>query len=258
MLSVIVPVHRPNLGCLLEAVDSLNSQTFRDFTVYWVYSERHCESSVKLIRSAGKFNSVFLVAPSKGLPAALNFGIQAVPSEFIARFDADDVCHPDRFRAQIEFLQLNPEISLCGSNLKIINDKSEVISYRNYPTTNKAIGRAFIWSSPIAHPAIMVRRDLFLRFNYNDFLNYAEDLDLFLRLRNANVKFYNLPLPLLNYRESVPQRPRMHLKMNLKVRIRNVYQCSDLLALGISAINLILPIRLYVQLKRLLYSKKLD
>eukprot|EP01037_Dinobryon_pediforme_P007089 gene7089-7153_t len=53
--------------------------------------------------------------PNKGVSSALNQGLSRARSPYIARFDADDICHPDRLKIQYEFITSYPEYSIIGS-----------------------------------------------------------------------------------------------------------------------------------------------
>lgn len=39
---------------------------------------------------------------------------------YIARMDSDDICFKDRLMAQVSFLELNPNIDICGTSMIIL------------------------------------------------------------------------------------------------------------------------------------------
>ena len=57
--------------------------------------------------------------------------------EFIAYHDSDDISHPDRITQQVQFLQLNEDYSLVGTNYEVFTDdytqrrKSYLVRYDN-------------------------------------------------------------------------------------------------------------------------------
>ena len=233
-LTVVVPVYRIPDWQFKAALDSLINQTLTDFIVFFVFSENSDFSNVQIIKEFYTGPYKILTAKESGLGNALFFAFSQIDSKYVARFDADDVSLPARFQLQIDFLENNSDYSVCGSQISVINHNSEVIGRRNYPCSNKKIRNAFNWSSPLAHPAITFRSCVFKKFNYCPGLNFAEDLDLFLRLRNNGCKFYNLPYTLLLYREVEKFRTLKHRLLNLFVRVRNFHYFNDLFAIALS------------------------
>ena len=69
-----------------------------------------------------------------GISAALNTGIQHSSSCWIMRMDADDVCHPDRLRQQLDFLvNAKDKILGCGTQVRFISDTGVVLGKSNVP-----------------------------------------------------------------------------------------------------------------------------
>ena len=254
-LSVIIPVYRPNFVHLSKAIESLNAQSFKNFDVIWIFSGVLDTTVVEQINNSAVFVSTFVVAPGNGLSAALNSGLDIVSSDYVARFDADDICHPQRFEIQLNFLISNPDIDICGSDIVIVNAEDEVVAKRYYPSSDKIIRRAFLLYSPLAHPALMFRKRIFDGYRYNESFSFAEDLELFLRLRNRRIVFHNLPYPLLQYRELRVVRSRNHLYSNFRARLKNVKYFRDLFSVGFSFALLMMPSRLVAFSKSIIYSK---
>jgi hypothetical protein len=40
--------------------------------------------------------------------------------------DADDISLPERFQKQVDFLENNPEITLVGAQLNLINEQNKI------------------------------------------------------------------------------------------------------------------------------------
>lgn len=254
-LSVVVPIYNPNKEHLLKAVESLNHQTFKDFIVIWVFTSFIEEVVVEQINAFAIFPCKFLVAKEKGIAAALNCGLDVVETDYVARFDADDLCHPNRFELQLDFLECNRHVDICGSDIIIVGDDGRVVAKRFYPSSDNSIKDSFLFKSPLAHPAIVFRKSLFGTFRYCERFRSAEDLELFLRLRNNDRKFHNLPYPLLYYRENQIVRSRTHLYYNFLARLKNLKYTSDLISIALSLFILFLPSGIISFLKLRLYSK---
>ena len=148
--------------------------------------------------------------------------MQLADTEFIARFDSDDIMQKNRLQKQLNFLESNPNISVVGSNLKIINDKNKEIGKREYPVSGKKLLINFTLRCGLAHPSVMFRlKDVISVGMYNKELKAAEDLDLWLRMIKKGFHFYNIQKPLIYYRKS-EFRPKKHWLNVYKVRKENI------------------------------------
>ena len=148
-----------------------------------------------------------------GISAALNTGIQQSSSYWIMRMDADDVCHPDRLRQQLDFL-VNAEDKIlgCGTQVRFISDTGVVLGKSNVPLSWEKILDRLLSQTCFIHPTLVLRRDALLATPYRSVMDGAEDADLLLRLSEKG-KILNLNQPLLDYRihptqESFRWRPR--------------------------------------------------
>ena len=80
--------------------------------------------------------------------------------EFIARMDADDVANFQRIQVQVDFLNANPAIDICGSSVLVFSDSikttnsSKIISY---PNLDSLIKFNMLFSCCLAHPTLMFR-----------------------------------------------------------------------------------------------------
>jgi glycosyltransferase involved in cell wall biosynthesis len=54
---------------------------------------------------------------NRGRSFRYNYITQIARGDFIARFDADDLCHPTKFQRQVEFLRTHPNVDLVSTDL---------------------------------------------------------------------------------------------------------------------------------------------
>lgn len=225
IVSCVVPCFNERIEILQLSLGSLRDQSFSNFECI-VIDESTNQEIAEFCRKFCDSDSRFAyIHPEKrqGLAASLNMGIQLANGKFVARFDSDDVCRFDRLSKQVDFLDMNPEISILGSAIEIIDEVGKLISFRAYPLSHIDIEKRFIFSSALAHPTVMLRKGLFGTDSspYDPSFKFSEDLDLWLRLLNKGVKFANLPDALVQYRQHHTSRHKDHWKFNIKSRVRN-------------------------------------
>ena len=111
LISVLLPVRNAS-PWLHRTLRSLIRQTRTDFEVVAV-DDRSEDGSLGILREfAGRDRRIRVVAGlgEGGLVAALNAGLKAARGRYLARCDADDLCHRDRLGRQAAALDANPEI----------------------------------------------------------------------------------------------------------------------------------------------------
>jgi glycosyltransferase involved in cell wall biosynthesis len=240
-VSIVVPTFNEPLHTLKESFESISSQTYGDFECI-VVDESTDPNSAKDCRdlSAGDRRFRYIHPKTRiGLAESLNLGISIATAELVARFDADDICLPNRLELQVHFMEESPQIGVLGGELEIIGNQGELLGRRSYPREHSAIARAFQWTTPVAHPTVMFRRGVIEKFGgYDPTFKCAEDLELWLRLLGQEVQFANLGEPLAKYRQPRAIRAPAHWKSNVRARIRN-FQSTYLLQriCGIIAIS---------------------
>ncbi|MGR5452161.1 glycosyltransferase family 2 protein [Vibrio sp. PNB22_3_1] len=201
MISIILPVY--NGGKYLAiAIDSVLKQTFKDFELICI-NDGSTDNTYSILKQYEKLDSRVRVVSreNKGLIFTLNEGIILAKNNYIARMDADDICHPKRLELQYKYLEKHQGVAVVGSSYNIIDDKGNNIGFRNPPSYDYLIKAIQLFGSPFCHPAVMFNRkaikseDLF----YSEEYPAAEDYELWLRLSSC-YRFHNLKEKLLDYR----------------------------------------------------------
>jgi glycosyltransferase involved in cell wall biosynthesis len=200
-VSVVLPVYNGE-PFLTDAVDSILAQTFRDFELIGIEDGSLDGSGEILDRFALADSRVrVLHQANAGIIAALNRGLALARGEFIARMDADDVAHPERLARQAAFLDGRPDIAVVGCAVTLIDERGKRIRDVEYPRTPEAVAEFLEIGAPLAHPAVMMRRDAVRAVGgYREAYRHAEDYDLWLRMAER-YRMANLPDRLLLYRQ---------------------------------------------------------
>jgi glycosyltransferase involved in cell wall biosynthesis len=183
---------------LREAIDSILSQSFKDFE-FIIIDDGSTDRSAEIISSYDdpRIRAVSN-ATNLGLPASLNRGLDIAAGEYIARMDADDVSLPERLARQVSYMDAHPEIAASGTWAKDIDADGREFSTRCLPFGER-MKYEFWRPSPIVHPSAIIRKSHLGSLRYDIRLPHAQDYDLWLALR-ARHELGNLPEFLLLYR----------------------------------------------------------
>lgn len=199
LVTVIMPVYNGE-AYVREAIDSILGQTFGDFELLAIddgSGDRSAEiigsytdPRIRLVR-----NEVNL-----GVVQTLNRGLDLARGTFIARMDCDDRSLPERFARQIAFLSTHPEVGVCGTWMESIGDRTGYVW--RYPTDPERIRCSLVFESVLAHPSVMMRRELIERLGLRYSLAYkhAEDYGLWVDAAE-HFALANLPEVLVQYRK---------------------------------------------------------
>jgi glycosyltransferase involved in cell wall biosynthesis len=204
MISVIMPLYDA-AKYLSQALDSVLGQTLTDWELIAVCEPDSSDGTNEIIaryaQSDGRIKPL-LNSRHLGIAASLNAGLRAAKGEYIARMDGDDVCVPERFAKQVEFLKGNPDVAVVGSNFRFINNKGKPgRSMSNLPTDHEQIKSDLMFYCNLNHPTVMTRKSDIEKHNlyYDENYTASEDFELWNRAKHT-VRFANVPEALLNYR----------------------------------------------------------
>ncbi|HSK08091.1 MAG TPA: glycosyltransferase [Vicinamibacterales bacterium] len=139
-----------------------------------------------------------------GLVGALNEGLARCGAPLVARMDADDVMHRDRLTAQVAALEHDPSLSAVGSHVRLFPRRTMSPGLRHYEawlnglrSAGEVARDAFV-ECPVAHPSLMMRREMAAR-GYAE-RAWPEDYDLLLRSLAAGLRIGVVPRRLLCWR----------------------------------------------------------
>lgn len=196
-VSVLTPVYRTDERFLREAIESVLAQTFRDFE-FLLLDDCPEDSRERVIRSYGDPRIVYLKNDRNlGITPSRNRLISLAKGEYLAVFDHDDVCRPERFAEEVAYLDAHPECGVVSSWTQTL-PRREV---KRYPESDRDIKLEMMHGCPLWHPASMIRRELLVRtgIRYEEEYSPVEDYMLWMRLSTETV-FHNLQQVLLDYR----------------------------------------------------------
>ena len=241
MVSVLLPV-RDGQDTICAALGSLQKQTLSEFEVIVVddgSTDNTADKVASLARTDGRIR--LYRRPALGIAHALNYGLSQAKGAWIARMDADDESLPERFSAQLDWLDAHRDVAVVGCRVESFRDVGELRdgwrsyeSWLNARVTSEQILRDVLIESPLAHPSVMMRREaLEAVHGYRQF-DGPEDYDLWLRLLRAGYALAKVPRVLLRWRDR-PERltrtdPRYRPDAFMALKIEHL--CAGPLARG--------------------------
>jgi glycosyltransferase involved in cell wall biosynthesis len=213
-ISVLLPV-RDAGAYLAPALASLWRQTFRDFEVIAVDDGSTDGSGELLERAAAAEPRLRVIrAAAAGLPETLNRALACARSPVIARHDADDLSHRERFARQLDHLGRRPKIAAIGCRLRLFPSANVAHGMRRWARwhnallTHDAMAREALIDSPLAHGTAMIRRDWLERAGGWRDLAWPEDLDLWLRMLAGGARLAKCDATLYAWRQHAASATR--------------------------------------------------
>lgn len=189
---------------LNEAIDSVLSQSFRDFEFLIVDDCSNDNSSQILHEYAQRDIRVRIITNefNLGLTKNLNKMIKEAKGEYLARFDCDDISLPDRFKEQVAYLDSHPKCALISLWADVIDGQGRYLRTIKYPTTNEELQKVLIRYNPFFHPGVMMRKSAAVDVGlYDENWRFAQDYEFFFRIAKK-YELGNVPMILLKYRET--------------------------------------------------------
>jgi glycosyltransferase involved in cell wall biosynthesis len=178
-----MPVYNAE-ATVLHALESLKAQTRHPLEII-VVNDGSTDGTMDILHH--QRDIVVLDHSHRGISATLNEGLSAASGDYIARMDADDLCHPQRIEKQVRYLDKFPEVGIVGSRVRFGGDREQQAGYAVYVdwinglVDPETISLNRFVESPLAHPSVMFRRELFEKYGAYREGPFPEDYELWLR-----------------------------------------------------------------------------
>ncbi len=264
LVSVLMPAYNAE-EYIVEAIESILNQSYKDFELI-ISDDDSTDRTWDIICSyKNKDQRIIAVKNESNLNIAGNRNklLSLAKGKYIVWQDADDVSYPYRLEKQVEFMENNEQVGICGGYLDLYANNKFFVT-RKYFRKDKALRQKIFKQSPIAQPASIVRAECYKVVGlYNESFPPAEDIDMSFRI-GTKYKFANLPVSLIKYRlhsnSATTKKLRYIIWVTLKVRLRYVFNKSysfsfiDLFYQVVTLFAILLPIDLIFVLFRIFRS----
>jgi glycosyltransferase involved in cell wall biosynthesis len=209
-VSILLPAFNA-AATLPAALRSIRRQSFADWQCIAV-DDGSTDTTLACLRSFAAEDPRFVViaTPHRGLVEALRAGLERCGGRFVARMDADDVMHRRRLEAQVAALEGAPSLSAVGCHVRLFpradlrDGRRAYEAWLNRIESAADVRRDAYIECPVAHPTLMIRREVLARLGYRQ-RGWAEDYDLLLRLLAGGHEVGVVPRRLLSWRDH-PER----------------------------------------------------
>jgi glycosyltransferase involved in cell wall biosynthesis len=198
-VTVLMPAY--NAGkYIAEAIRSVLGQSFADFELL-IVDDGSSDNTLGVIHGFADPRIRLLVQENNGISMALNTGLKAAKGVYIARFDADDICFPQRLAQQVIFLDGHPSYLVVGSDAEYISENGEhLFNFRCIGHSHREIEENLYRHCPFIHSAVMYRKEAIVQAGgYSSYAHNFEDYLLWVQLLQRG-KCCNLPEPLIKVR----------------------------------------------------------
>lgn len=217
LISVLMGIYNC-ADTLEEAVDSIKNQTYTNWELIMFDDCSTDNTFQKALNIANSDNRIKVYRNEKNLTLAptLNNCLEVAKGEYVARMDGDDVCSPERFKKEINFLEKNSEYSLVSTRMNMF-DKYGIFrttTVKDFPSI-----RDLVVGPPFCHAGCMMKKSVLDEldgYNTSEEVTRIEDYDLWYRLYKAGYKGANIQEALYSMRDdrSAAKRRKFKYRIN--------------------------------------------
>lgn len=199
-ITVIMPAYNSE-KYIKEAIESICAQTFTDWNMLVINecgSDDHTRSIVESYEKKDARIQLIQNETKLGLADSLNRGMKLAEGKYIARMDADDLAHPDRFQKQWKYLEKHPDVIVLGTAQHHFGPNTDWV--HRPATTTEQCRANLLFMCDMCHSTVMLRKQVFIENAlFYDSTYFAEDYELWMRALKYG-KITNLPDVLGEYR----------------------------------------------------------
>lgn len=198
-LSVMMPSHNSERTIRSAILSVLISMPKNSELLVWLdgCTDRTKEVVLNITDSRLK---IFESQEKLGQGIATNKLLERASGEFVARFDADDVCLPGRFHLQLNILKKRGWDVIVGGAIKF---RLEKLSFKpSFPLSleSNEFNHGLVVLNPAFHSTMVVRKSSITADLKYEKRKGAEDYMFLLNAAIAGLKIGSIPFPLIMYR----------------------------------------------------------
>lgn len=184
-----------------EAIDSILNQTFKNFELL-IINDGSTDNSMNIINSYTDSRIRILHnEKNSGERFTRNRAVFEAKGKYIAILDCDDLTSPNRLEVQYNYLEANPEISLCGTWGIIIDENGNEFGNKiTHSIDPEYINIEMLFSNQFINSSVMYKTQIGKDIGGYISVDIPPDYAFFSRI-SENYKMANIPEFLVQYRE---------------------------------------------------------
>ena len=184
-ISVIIPFY-DNFLLLQRAINSVQSQSFKNYELIVIYDNPKKKENLKLLKSLKK-KRIKVLINNKNLGAGFsrNKGIRKATGEFIAFLDSDDMWKKNKLSIQYNYMKKN-NIPISHTSYDLFDEENIFLQRR---VARKLNYFDLLNSCDIGLSTVMVKKKLILKHNLFPNLKTKEDYVLWLKISKSGILF---------------------------------------------------------------------
>ncbi|MCK4791819.1 MAG: glycosyltransferase, partial [Desulfobacteraceae bacterium] len=182
---------------LAQTLDSILSQTFRDFEIV-IADDGSMDNSAEILKRYEKADSRIRVLqlPHVGVVEARNEAIKRCNpnSKYLINHDSDDMSSPTKLARLVEYIETHPEIAIVGCFAEYFDDEGNFKGQPPIEWLPERIRQTFGEVNSMIHSASLISRQVFEKIgSYSKDFPVTQDYDFFARALMAGFKLANIP-----------------------------------------------------------------
>jgi len=175
-----------------DAVESVLKQSFTNFE--FIIMDDGSEDDTALIISSFSDGRIITHFSKQNLGVSKQRAklLSLARGKYINFVDADDILHPSKFEKQIQFLEKNPEISVLGTYVIIIDERGKMRSRLKLKANSDQIRSILVFRNYFVNSSVMFRKAVIPKETFREGADFIEDYLLWWKILQQ-AKGYNLP-----------------------------------------------------------------
>ncbi len=165
-----------------RAIESILGQSYEDFE-FIIINDGSTDNTLAVLHDySNKDPRIQIINQDNiGLTVSLNKGISSAKGYYIARQDADDVSLPDRLKIQLNLMERDTKIILCGGNCFNIYETFERDEW-GYEEDDQ-LNRSVFIKAPFPHStAFFIKHVANELGGYDETFKTSQDMELWMRM----------------------------------------------------------------------------
>jgi glycosyltransferase involved in cell wall biosynthesis len=202
LISIVTPSFN-QVNFIYEALESVRIQDYPNYE-HLVIDGMSTDGTVELLQNLSNFpgenEMLWLSEKDGGQSEALNKGFRRVKGDIIGWLNSDDRYLPGCFAHVVEAFEQNPDVDIIYGDYRIVNEVGDVIKIKREIEFNEFI---LLYHRVLYIPTTTTffRSRVFKEENWlEESLQYAMDLELFIRLVTKGYRFKHISKVLADFR----------------------------------------------------------